>query len=176
MAGSEEELVNGTVKIPEGYTHGGQYALNACNGFSRIICPDSMTTFDNFEGGDESWNNVRYFEMGSGTTLLKGAVCAANSYSPRTATTVVVCNAVTPPAIEQGGCGQGGNSNYNFPFMSTNVGALYVPDESVDLYKNSSTIAEIAPVEYDYLRTTTTNVEIGWKRFASVIRPLSELS
>lgn len=174
LAGSEEELVDGTIKIPEGYTRGGQLAFNDDSLASRIICPESMTVFDAFAGGDESWNYVRYFEMGSNTTLLKGAVCGANGYQGRS--TTVVCKAVTPPTVEIGGIGQTGNSNYGFPFISTRVGALYVPDESVELYKQSSTIVPKAAKQFDYYSTLEDDVEIGWKRFADVIHPLSELS
>lgn len=176
MAGSPADLEAGTIKIPEGYTKGGQLAFDSATGFSRIICPESMTTFDNFSGGTESWNNVRYFEMGSNTTELKGAVCAANGYQNRT--TVVVCKAAVPPTILQGGYGHGGNTDYNFPFMSTRVSALYVPDASVQDYANSSTIVAQAPTEYSYLATLDQNVEIGWKRFADagVLHPLSDLT
>lgn len=172
MAGSEEELEDGVAKIPEGYTHGGQLAFNSTP-IQKIICPETMETFDNFGGGEESWNYVRYFEMGSKTRLLKGAVCGANSYSGARVT--VVCKAKTPPTMEQGGIGLNDNTRWNFPFMSTRIGALYVPDESVDLYKESSTIVEKAPKEYSYAAEMEENVEIGWKRFASVIKPLSEL-
>lgn len=173
MAGSEEELVNGTIKIPEGYTYGGQLAFNSCPNVLRVICPESMTTFETFCGGDGSWNNVRYFEIGSNTTLLKGGVCGANGWNHQT---TVVCKAVTPPRIEQGGYGHGGNTDYLYPFIDTKVKALYVPDESIDLYKNSSTTAATAPDEYCYYERMVENVEIGWKRFADVIHPLSELS
>lgn len=175
MADSEENLEEGTIKIPEGYTSGGALAFNNCPKIHKIICPETMTMFDSFSGGDESWNYLTYFEMGSKTTLLKGGVCAANSYSGGRHTTVV-CKAVTPPEIKQGGVGIGdGNNKLYYPFLSTRISSLYVPDESVDLYKNSSTIVATAVTPFSYGGKTEENVEIGWKRFADVIKPLSQL-
>ena len=158
MAGSENDLVNGTAKIPEGYTHGGIYGLhNNGSGLKRIICPESMETFDNFCGGDGSWNYYNYFEMGSNTRLLKGAVCSNYTTGPRL---TIVCKASTPPIIQRGGTGLGDDSNY--PFMSTNVVSIYVPDASIQTYEQSSTISD--------------GDEIGWARFAGKFHGLSELN
>lgn len=158
MAGSENDLVNGTAKIPEGYTHGGIYGLhNNGRGLKRIICPESMETFDNFCGGDGSWNYYNYFEMGSNTRLLRGAVCSNYTTGPQL---TIVCKASTPPIIQRGGTGLGDDSNY--PFMSTNVVSIYVPDASIQAYEQSSTISD--------------GDEIGWARFVGKFHGLSELN
>ena len=161
LAGSEEELVNGTIKIPEGYTHGGQLAFNDCALVRRVICPESMTTFDNFCGGDGSWNVVKYFELGSNTTSLKGAVCGENGHQGNT--TVVVCKAVEPPLLSQGGVGISGTDNqYNYPFMNTTITAIYVPKNSIGTYESDTRTA------------INDGSEIGWSRFAGKIKSIEE--
>ena len=118
-----------------------------------------------FKGLD--WNNIRNFTIGSECEELVGSVCTANGYNGKN--TKVYCYATTPPEMKLGGIGLGGNSELQYPFMSTKVSEVHVPEGCMDAYLDDSKIVAKACKPYTYNGELEENVEIGWSRFAGNI-------
>lgn len=127
-------FAKGYIRVKEGVDVIGSYALYNCVAITTVQLPNSV----------EKVESYALYKCDAAETLIIGSgllLTEMYSFSMQNLKNVV-CMAVTPPDL-------GMNS-----FYDTNVGAavLYVPDESVDLYKE-------AP---------------QWKNFGSII-PLSQI-
>lgn len=110
--------VNGMCNIPSGTTSIGGSAFEKCSGFSSVNLPDSVTNIGAF--AFQSCKGLTSVTIGSGITNI-------GNYSFRYCSnlTSVTVNATTPPSV--------GSSTFD----STNNCAIYVPPDSVDVYKSA---------------------------------------
>lgn len=113
-----------SVTIPDSVTTIGNGAFNNCS-LKSVTIPDSVTTLGQAFMGCDNLVNVT---IGSGITSIAGGAFANCGY-PLSVTIL----ATTPPS--------GGSANYGI-FAESSIengdGHIYVPEESVDLYKASS--------------------------------------
>lgn len=176
LARTAGELEIGKLKIPSDVVTIKKEAFGGTTGALvpnlEIIIPSSTTTIQSAFGGSRAATKFKSLDLGENVSSITGPVLENNvsSYT-------IICRATTPPTLGLGGIGQNiNNSELQFPFMnSSNLTAIYVPDDSVDLYKNNSNIVVACDFNAaDY--STSSEQEIGWKRFSSIIRPLSELN
>jgi len=108
-------------------------AFGLCTGLTSINIPDSVTDIDVY--CFEKCSGLTSVNIGSGITVI-----GHNAFDNCSKLSQVTINATTPPIIGQ----------YVFNYTSNNL-VIYVPSESVELYK------------------TATN----WSRFASRIKPIT---
>lgn len=131
-------------------------------------------------------SNIKLLDIGSGCKYIQGdSGISNNNYT-------IICRAINPPLLTIGSNIYKDNIvGYSFalykcyPF-NCDVKHIYVPDESVDLYKNdtkygiqlenSDEITEhTGTVEcFDYDFTGIKERNISWSRFKDIIKPLSE--
>lgn len=113
-----------SVTIPNSVTTIGNNAFDNCN-LKSVTIPDSVTTLGQAFMGCDNLVNVT---IGSGVTSIAGGAFAHSSLQN------ITINATTPPS--------GGSADYgifaNTPISIVGDGHIYVPEESVDLYKASS--------------------------------------
>ena len=108
-----------TCSIGNGVTSIGSSAFGGCSGLTSINIPDSVKSL-----GQSAFHNctsLTSVTIGSGCTTI-GITCFANCGNISTFT----CKAITPPSL-------GGNA-----FGNTTVGAIYVPEQSVNAYKSAN--------------------------------------
>ena len=106
------------ITIPSGVTFIGNYAFAYCRKLTSLDIPDSVTSI-----GREAFNycnRLTACTIGSGVTSI-GAMAFGNC----TGLTAITVNAVNPPSL-------GSDVFYN-----TNNCPIYVPADSVSIYKNS---------------------------------------
>ena len=113
-----------SVTIPNSVTNIGNQAFGYCASLTSIDIPDSVVTLGQafYDCG-----GLTSVTIGSGITSIEGGAFANSKLNS------ITINATTPPS--------GGSANYGI-FANTLIGAgnghIYVPEESVDLYKASS--------------------------------------
>lgn len=192
LAPSLEELEVGKIKIPEGFVKGGLYSMtNPQNGTLKHYFPSTFEWIDNYAGGGGDWDyKTALLDIDVNCKYITGGTQADNYYSGGV---TIVCRAVTPPIMGLGGIGWGGNYELQYPFIRNNIKAIYVPDESVNLYKEDTKYAtssmggginsagtpessiSVGEGEVSCFDGSTLAARIiGWSRFASYIKPLSE--
>ena len=188
FAPSKEQLESNKIKLPQGITEitPGAFSENTLNNFSVYI-PNSVTKIS---GLFSQWNNygntyIKLLDIGSGCKYIQGdsGISNNNNY-------IIICRATTPPLLTLGGPNYKGinytfdsNMSKTFPF-NCDVKQIYVPDESVDLYKNdtkygiqeqySDEITEHTGTVECYSNYELKERNISWSRFKDVIKPLSE--
>ena len=112
-----------SVTIPNSVTTIGNQAFENCS-LESVTIPDSVTTLGQAFRGCDNLVNVT---IGSGVTSIERGAFANSSLQN------ITINATTPPS--------GGSADYGI-FAETLIengnGHIYVPEESVDLYKASS--------------------------------------
>lgn len=188
FAPSKEQLEDNKIKLPEGITEIAPLAFgeNKLNNFSVYI-PNSVIKisglFSTGSNYNKSVNNIKLLDIGNKCKYIisDSGLSINNNYT-------IVCRATTPPLLTVGGTNYKNNRlTYDnkmykaFPF-NCNVKHIYVPDESVDLYKND---IKYGILNIDGIITSTGTVEcwdglemkernISWSRFKDIIKPLSE--
>lgn len=178
IAGSKDELEDKAVKIPNGYKtiHGSAFS-NTTN-ISKLEIADSVEEIGCAFGGDGSWTYVKTVNIGSGCKMIYGGFLSSNH-----TTYTVICNATTPPTMGVRSVWGSGNYDYDdYPFAEISPSVIYVPDDSVTAYKEDTSYAI-----WENNAWTTGNGQVtchnqsredqrtvGWSRFASIIKPLSE--
>ena len=189
FAPSKEQLEDNKIKLPEGITEITPLAFgnNRLNNFSVYI-PNSVTKISGLFARQSPFNskvNIKLLDIGSGCKYIQGdsGLSNNNNYT-------IICRAINPPLLTIGSNIYKNNTvgyiyalEKYFPF-NCNVKHIYVPDESVDLYKNDTKygiqesnsdiiIEHIGTVEcWDGSETKERN--ISWSRFKDIIKPLSE--
>lgn len=189
FAPSKEQLEDNKIKLPEGITEITPLAFgnNRLNNFSVYI-PNSVTKISELfarQSPFDSKVNIKLLDIGSGCKYIQGdsGLSNNNNYT-------IICRAINPPLLTIGSNIYKNNTvgyiyalEKYFPF-NCNVKHIYVPDESVDLYKNDTKygiqesnsdiiIEHIGTVEcWDGSETKERN--IGWSRFKDIIKLLSE--
>jgi len=119
--------INGVCNIPNTVTSIGNQAfcmasINSGSSFTTVNIPNSVQTI---EGGAFWYNrNITTVTIGSGLTTL-----GCGAFEDCTALTSVTINAVTPPTILNQG------TEVGRMFHNTNNCPIYVPADSVDIYK-----------------------------------------
>lgn len=192
FAPSKEQLEDTKIKLPEGITEITPLAFSnsRLNNFSVYI-PNSVIKISGLFARKNSTNtintNIKLLDIGSGCKYIQGdsGISNNNNYT-------IICRAINPPLLTIGSNIYKDNIvGYSFalykcyPF-NCDVKHIYVPDESVDLYKNdtkygiqlenSDEITEhTGTVEcFDYDFTGIKERNISWSRFKDIIKPLSE--
>jgi len=131
-----------SVTIGNGVTTMGSSVFDRCTSLTSIIIPDSVTTIDaNLFYGCSSLSSVT---IGNGVTTISinafsNCTSLTNITIPDSVTTIsqnvfydctslesITCLSETPPTIEQG------------TFNRSNDCLIYVPSESVDVYKSAA--------------------------------------
>lgn len=189
FAPSKEQLEDNKIKLPEGITEITPLAFgnNRLNNFSVYI-PNSVTKISGLFARQSLFDskvNIKLLDIGSGCKYIQGdsGLSNNNNYT-------IICRAINPPLLTIGSNIYKNNTvgyihalEKYFPF-NCNVKHIYVPDESVDLYKNDTKygiqesnsdiiIEHIGTVEcWDGSETKERN--ISWSRFKDIIKPLSE--
>lgn len=164
LADSEANLEDGVIKIPSGFTATEVYCFNASVNNQKFILPEGLTSVGGF-GGDLSWQYVTSYDLPSTTKVIKGPVGDSIQNN-----ITIICRAATPPEMQLGGIGWGGNYDKMYPFYNTKITAIYVPDDSVEAYKTNEINTECWNGSGDAeIRN------IGWSRFADKIKPLSDV-
>lgn len=187
FAPSKEQLEDNKIKLPEGITEITPLAFgdNRLNNFSVYI-PNSVTKISGLLStiGNPDSNSIKLLDIGSGCKYIQG-----NSGNSSNRDYIIVCRATTPPLLTLGGVNYKytsftyGDDNKAYPFIS-GATHIYVPDESVDLYKNdtkygiqeeySDEITEHTGTVECYSNYELKERNISWSRFKDVIKPLSE--
>ena len=187
FAPSKEQLEDNKIKLPEGITEITPLAFgnNRLDNFSVYI-PNSVTKISGLLStiGNPDSNSIKLLDIGSGCKYIQG-----NSGNSSNRDYIIVCRATTPPLLTLGGANYKYNSftygddNKAYPFIS-GATHIYVPDESVDLYKNdtkygiqeeySDEITEHTGTVECYSNYELKERNISWSRFKNVIKPLSE--
>ena len=187
FAPSKEQLEDNKIKLPEGITEITPLAFgnNRLDNFSVYI-PNSVTKISGLLStiGNPDSNSIKLLDIGSGCKYIQG-----NSGNSSNRDYIIVCRATTPPLLTLGGANYKYNSftygddNKAYPFIS-GATHIYVPDESVDLYKNdtkygiqeeySDEITEHTGTVECYSNYELKERNISWSRFKDVIKPLSE--
>lgn len=188
FAPSKDQLEDNKIKFPEGITEITPLAFGntRLDDFSVYI-PNSVTKISGLFSPmyEPDANYIKLLDIGSGCKYIQG-----NSGNSNNSKYTIVCRATTPPLLTLGGPNYKYNNfafdpNYNkaYPFIY-GAAHIYVPDESVDLYKNDTKYG-IQEQYSDEITEHTGTVEcygqyelkernIGWSRFKDIIKPLSE--
>jgi hypothetical protein len=119
-----------SITIPNSVTSIGEGAFSGCSSLSSITIPNSVTSIGNYAFYDCS--SLTSVTIGDSVTRLGHEI-----FHKCNSLTSITCEATTPPTL----------GSYN---NLSNVTAVYVPAESVDLYK------------------TATN----WSYYSGVIKPI----
>lgn len=187
FAPSKEQLEDNKIKLPEGITEITPLAFgnNQLYNFSVYI-PNSVIKISGLFGtiGNPDSNGIKLLDIGSGCKYIQG-----NSGNSSNRDYIIVCRSTTPPLLTLGGSNYKSNSftygddNKAYPFIS-GAKNIYVPDESVDLYKNdtkygiqeeySDKITEHTGTVECYSQYELKERNISWSRFKDIIKPLSE--
>lgn len=187
FAPSKEQLEDNKIKLPEGITEITPLAFgnNRLDNFS-IYIPNSVIKISGLccDIGNPDSNSIKLLDIGSGCKYIQG-----NSGNSINSNYTIVCRATTPPLLTLGGSNYKGSSftygddNKAYPFIS-GATHIYVPDESVDLYKNdtkygiqeeySDEITEHTGTVECYSQYELKERNISWSRFKDIIKPLSE--
>lgn len=104
------------ITLPISVTSIGEYAYSGCSGLSYVTIPDSVTSI-----GYQAFYNcskVTNITIGKSVTSIGGSAFNCPSFSS------ITCLATTPPSASG--------------FPNTSTAKLYVPKESVELYKTTS--------------------------------------
>lgn len=187
FAPSKEQLEDNKIKLPEGITEITPLAFGNKQLYDfSIYIPNSVTKISRLCGtiGNPDSNSIKLLDIGSGCKYIQG-----NSGNSTNRNYTIVCRATTPPLLTLGGSNYKSNSftygddNKAYPFIS-GATHIYVPDESVDLYKNdtkygiqeeySDEITEHTGTVECYSQYELKERNISWSRFKDIIKPLSE--
>lgn len=189
FAPSKEQLEDNKIKLPEGITKIAPLAFsnNLLNNFSVYI-PNSIIKISGLFSNSHNYGStyIKLLDIGSGCKYIQGdsGISYNNNYT-------IICRATTPPLLTLGGSDYNQQNKWtfdpnlqkSFPF-NCNVKNIYVPDESIDLYKNDTKYG-IQEEYSDEITEHTGTIEcwdgsemkernIGWSRFKDIIKPLSE--
>lgn len=123
-----------SVTIPNSVTRIGNEVFTNCSSLTSIDIPDTVT---NIGDAFEKCTSLTSVNIGTGITHIEG-----DAFDYCTSLTDITIKTATPPTL----------STALSPFYKTNNCPIYVPDESVDAYKNAN----------------------KWKIIASRIKPMSE--
>ena len=121
-----------SVTIPDSVTTIGYWAFWNCENLTSVIIPDSVTTIGEY--AFESCSSLTSVTIPDSVTLIgRWAFCNCNSLAS------VYCKAITPPAISIGYY-----SNWEAFGANTSARKIYVPAESVEVYKTADGWSEYA--------------------------------
>lgn len=195
LAKTQEELEIGKIKIPSYYTTIAPGALHNISGVNTYkVYTNNVKIISGLFGGQKEYSNTNcsLLDIGKSCTYIYGD--SGNSINSEY---TVICRAKVPPILgindpklEAINSNLTENEKLMYPFKN-GIKHLYVPDESVDLYKNDIkyTNSYTTYMEYNKQKINRTqssgNVRcwdgieikernIGWSRFKDVIKPLSE--
>ena len=195
LAKTQEELEIGKIKIPSYYTTIAPGALyNISGSDSYKVYTNKVQKISGLFGGQKEYSNTNcsLLDIGESCSYIYGD--SGNSINSEY---TVICRAKVPPTmglndpeLEIINPNLTENEKLMYPFKN-GIKHLYVPDESVDLYKNDIkyTNSYTTYMEYNKQKINRTqssgNVRcwdgieikernIGWSRFKDIIKPLSE--
>lgn len=116
------------VIIPEGYLSIGKNAFCYCDGLKKVTVPNTVTTL-----GIGAFQSCQYLEeISIGTGIVEIGRSAFNTCASLKS---FICLAETPPKLS-------GQFIFNDIDYNGNVCTFYVPDKSVDTYKNTGPEAD----------------------------------
>ena len=127
------------IEIPNSVVCIHYQAFNSCSALKSISIPDNITTI--YEHTFAGCSSLTAVELGSGIQKL-----AMFAFANNTALTEITCHAVVPPSVSM------------MPFLGTPVASvtLYVPEGSVDAYKEADEWKNFATIKVIGDTTTTT--------------------
>ena len=115
------------VVIPEGYLSIGKNAFCYCDGLKKVTVPNTVTTL-----GIGAFQSCQYLEeISIGTGIVE---IGSSAFNVCASLKSFICLAETPPKLS-------GQYIFNYIDYNGNVCTFYVPDKSVDTYKNTGPAA-----------------------------------
>ena len=149
-----------SIFIPENVTSIGEGAFKDCKGLTEITIPNNVTSIGK-KAFEECSNLVSVNSLGSITyideftfydcaklrnvTIPASVISIGNAAFYRCSNLTLYCKPTTPPTLD----------NNAFPYK-TSLSAIYVPAESVNLYKGETNWIEYA--DYIFVEPTEDNV------------------
>ena len=133
------------VIIPEGFLFIGKNAFYNCLGLEKVIISNTVTTLDT--GAFQNCQYLKYVKIGTGLQLINSSAfnfCASLKQ--------FICLATTPPKLN-------GQFIFNYIDYNGNVCIFYVPDNSVETYKNTGRLANAYPAWEDFASNTKSITE-----------------
>ena len=120
-------------------------AFSECNNLTNIVIPEGVESI--VTGAFDSCTNLKYLELPSTLKRLGNSTGSSCPFYGCNNLETLICHATNPPEYL---------SNTNIPSSKLTI---YVPDESVDIYKNHEAEKYYYP---------------SWSKHATLIKPISE--